>query len=194
MRQWTVDAFASAPFRGNQACVLEPLDAWPAEWVVRLTGDCPLADPDVIDLVIEETLASGAEYGTNAVQPTWPDGLDVEVVRAATLRQIAAEPRTPAEREHVTLAIHRDPGRFRLHHVRQARDLSALRWTVDEPRDLAFVQAVYERLYPGNPAFTTGDVLALLAAQPALAGINDAIVRNEGLLRSLEAERGANSG
>ncbi|PSC03719.1 spore coat protein [Alsobacter soli] len=158
------------------------------EWVVRLTGDCPLADPDVIDGVIEAAIAAEADYASNAVEPTWPDGLDVEVVRWTVLQVVAAEPRTEAEREHVTLAIHRRPSRFKVTHVRQQRDLSSLRWTVDEPRDLVFVRAVYDRLFAANPAFNTEDVLALLAREPQLASMNGDITRNEGLLRSLAAE------
>ena len=159
------------------------------EWLVRLTGDCPLADPALIDQVIAETRAAGADYGSNAVEPTWPDGLDVEVVRMAVLEAIAAEPRSPAEREHVTLAIHRRPERFRLLHVKSPRDLSALRWTVDEPRDLAFVRRVYAALYPGKPDFDTADILDLLARTPELLRINGDIARNEGLARSLARER-----
>lgn len=159
------------------------------EWLVRLTGDCPLADPALIDRVIAETLAAGADYGANAVEPSWPDGLDVEVVRMAVLEAIAAEPRTAAEREHVTLAIHRRPERFRLLHVKGPRDLSALRWTVDEPRDLAFVRRVYAALYPAKPDFDTADILDLLAREPDLLRINGDIARNEGLARSLARER-----
>ncbi len=160
-------------------------------WVVRLTGDCPLADPAVIDHVIDAALTSDADYVSNAVEPTWPDGLDVEVVRASVLRQIAAEPRTPAEREHVTLAVHRRPDRFKVVHVKQDRDLSALRWTVDAPSDLDFVRCVYDRLYAKKPDFDTQDVLDLLAREPELAAMNGDIARNEGLMRSLAAEDAA---
>lgn len=158
-------------------------------WVVRLTGDCPLADPDVIDRVIAETVATGADYGSNTLKPTYPDGLDVEVVRHAVLRQIDREPRTAAEREHVTLAIHRHPERFRLHSVETVPDLSCLRWTVDNPEDFALVERIYGTLYPANPAFTTADILALLRREPDLATINGALRRNEGLAKSLAQEQ-----
>jgi spore coat polysaccharide biosynthesis protein SpsF len=158
------------------------------EWVVRLTGDCPLADPQLIDRLINETLAAGADYGSTALAPTFPDGLDAEIVRFDLLRQIACEPRTTAEREHVTLAIHRNPDLYQLHSVSSLHDLSALRWTVDEPRDFAFVTAVYEVLYPSKPAFGTADILNLLQKHPELARMNGDIQRNEGLLKSLAAE------
>ncbi|HTI87437.1 MAG TPA: glycosyltransferase family protein [Alphaproteobacteria bacterium] len=158
------------------------------EWIVRLTGDCPLADPEVVDRVVRETIAAKADYGSNALEPTFPDGLDAEVVRGAILEQIASENRTQAEREHVTLAIHRHPECFRLHIVRSATDLSALRWTVDEPADFALVERIYQTLYPVNPAFTTADVLRLLAEHPDLVALNTGIERNEGLARSLARE------
>jgi spore coat polysaccharide biosynthesis protein SpsF len=178
--------------RGSLGNVLERfIDAaapFHPEWVVRLTGDCPLADSQLIDRLISETLASGADYGSTALTPSFPDGLDAEIVRFELLRQIACEPRTAAEREHVTLAIHRNPDLFQLHSVTGSPDLSALRWTVDEPRDLAFVTAVYEALYPANPAFGTDGILRLLQQRPELARMNGDIQRNEGLLKSLAAE------
>jgi spore coat polysaccharide biosynthesis protein SpsF len=158
------------------------------EWVVRLTGDCPLADSRLIDRLIDETLAAEADYGSTALAPTFPDGLDAEIIRFNILRRIASEPRTTAEREHVTLAIHRNPQRFELHSITGSPDLSALRWTVDEPRDFAFVTAIYEALYPANPAFGTDDILRLLQQCPELARMNGDILRNEGLLKSLAAE------
>jgi spore coat polysaccharide biosynthesis protein SpsF len=179
-------------YRGSLDNVLERFIGAAApfhpEWVVRLTGDCPLADPQLIDRLISETLAAGADYGSTAVAPTFPDGLDAEIVRFDILRQIACEPRTSAEREHVTLAIHRNPALFQLHSVTGSPDLSALRWTVDEPRDFAFVTAVYEALYPSTPAFGTADILNLLQQHPEFARMNGDIQRNEGLLKSLAAE------
>lgn len=159
------------------------------DWVVRLTGDCPLADPDVIDRVIASTISAEADYGSNTLEATYPDGLDVEVIRAAVLEAVAREPRTTAEREHVTLGIYRQPERFRLHSVKGDRDLSALRWTVDEPQDFTFVERIYRELYPANPAFTTADVLALLERNPELASINTGFQRNEGLAKSIATEK-----
>lgn len=159
------------------------------DWIVRLTGDCPLADPDVIDHVIASTISADADYGSNALEPTYPDGLDVEVIRATVLDAVACEPRTTAEREHVTLGIYRQPERFRLHSVKSDRDLSAFRWTVDEPRDFALVERIYQELYPVNPAFVTADVLALLERDPELASLNTGLQRNEGLAKSIAVEK-----
>lgn len=155
--------------------------------VVRITGDCPLLDWQVVDAAVALYRGSGADYAGNADPPTYPDGLDVEVIRFAALQRAAAEAVLPAEREHVTLYLRRHPDRFRIAVLRGDRDLSHLRWTVDEPADFAFVEAVYRRLYPARPDFRTPDILALLAAEPDLAG-NAHIMRNEGLANSLAAD------
>ncbi len=160
----------------------------PADHIVRLTGDCPLADPAVIDAVVRHHLASGADYTANAIQPTWPDGLDVEVMRAAVLQRAFDEARLPSEREHVTPYIHKHPEWFRIEHVKGDRDLSTLRWTVDEPADLAFVSEVYAALYPENPAFDTAAILGLIEQRPELTKLNGQFLRNEGYAKSLAAD------
>lgn len=143
-------------FGGAMAMVPE------ADTVVRLTADCPLADWTVIDATIDCFRAAGADYASNtpAVR-TYPHGLDVEVMRRAALDAACAEAADAYEREHVTPFIYRRPGRFRLAYLSQPVSRAHLRWTVDLPEDLAFVREVYERLYPGNPMFTSADVIAL---------------------------------
>ncbi|AMO22086.1 spore coat protein [Ramlibacter tataouinensis] len=160
-------------------------------WVVRLTGDCPLIDPDVIGRVVSAAREPGVDYASNALVPTFPDGLDVECMRAEVLEQAWREARKPSEREHVTPFIHTQPERFALRQVRQEADLSALRWTVDEPSDFVFVSQVFEHLYPVQPDFRMNDVLELLRREPRLARINTGLARNEGYARSLAAEAGA---
>lgn len=157
----------------------------PAQNVVRLTGDCPLIDPAIVDLVIGTHLKSGADYTTNAIQATWPDGQDVEVMRAGALQRAFAEARLASEREHVTPYIYNHPESFRIDHVKGTRDLSALRWTVDEAADLAMVREIYAELYPVNPEFGLDDVLALLARRPELSDINSNFQRNEGYALSV---------
>lgn len=159
------------------------------ELVVRLTGDCPLADPALVDRVVDELLASGADYASNSVQPTFPDGLDVEAFRFEALARAWREAKLPSEREHVTPFIHKRPEAFRVVHVKGEPDLSALRWTVDEPADFELVTRVYEALYPSKPAFTTADVLALLDAHPDWKTLNTGHARNEGFEKSLKKDR-----
>jgi len=136
----------------------------PADHVVRVTADCPLADWRVVDAVVERHLASGADYTSNTVERTFPKGLDVEIVRAGLLALAAREANDPYEREHVTPFFYRRPERFRLVQHTQGVDQNLYRWTVDTPADFVFTTAVYEALHPANPAFLSEDVLALPGA------------------------------
>jgi len=154
--------------------------------VARLTGDCPLADPTLIDRVVD--LFHSDRFDIAGAAPTFPDGLDVEVVRFDALEVAWREATLPSDREHVTQFIHRQPERFRIGPLDSDTDLSHLRWTVDEPQDFELVSRIYEALYPRNPAFTTQDVLDLLSERPDLLNLNRGIRRNEGLARSLAAD------
>ncbi len=156
--------------------------------VVRLTGDCPLIDPAVIDSCIEFFHAGSFDYATNAVQPTFPDGLDVEVMRFNCLEQAWLQAKLPSEREHVTPYIYTRPESFRIGHYRGQKDLSACRWTVDDSDDLEFVRAVYAELYGAKPSFAMHDVMALLERRPELAKINAGRVRNEGYVKSKDED------
>ena len=165
-----------ACFRGSLPDVLGryagALERHPCEHIVRLTGDCPLADWTVIDRVVAHHLDGDYDYTTNTLVRRDPQGLDVEVVRAECLRTAAHRTQDSYEREHVMPHFYRKPERFRLGSVESATDLSGLRWTLDYPQDYQFIAAVYERLYAINPAFTTADILALLKSEPALGEIN----------------------
>ena len=147
------------------------LDAFPSDQVVRLTGDCPLADPEAIDDTIGLHLASGADYTSNTPDThAYPKGLDVEVITAAALRRAAAAATTAEEHEHVTWGVWTRPDLYRLEWVRsEAADDGDVRWTVDRPDDYEFVREVYAALYPANPAFTSADIRAFVAGRPDLA-------------------------
>lgn len=131
------------------------------EHVVRLTADCPLADPGVIDAVISLHLQGAYDYTSNTQKRNFPDGLDVEIMKFSVLEQAWQEATFPEQKEHVTPFIRQQPGRFKLGNLEGNKDLSNLRWTVDTKEDFAFVSKVYEALYPNNPNFTTQDILNL---------------------------------
>jgi spore coat polysaccharide biosynthesis protein SpsF len=154
--------------------------------VVRLTGDCPLSDPDLIDRTIEFHLQGGYDFVSNAIEPSFPDGLDAAVFRFQVLEEAWREAQLPSEREHLTLFMRHHPERYRIGAYKGFPDRSYLRWTVDEIADLAFVREIYERLYPGKPDFSSDDVYHLLDQAPELLRLNRGIERNEGLLRSLQ--------
>ena len=157
------------------------MDETNPDTVVRLTADCPLTSPAVIDKVVTAFHESDADYVSNTMQPTYPDGLDVEVVKADVLRTVAQEATDPPEREHVTLGVYRRHDRFRVENVANDVDLSHLRWTVDTPEDYAFASAVYDALFPANPDFEFEDVLALLAERPVLGRTEADAPRNAAL-------------
>jgi spore coat polysaccharide biosynthesis protein SpsF len=164
-----------------------------AETVVRLTGDCPLADPDLVDAIVERHFEKDADVTSNSVEATFPDGLDVEVVRFEALVAAEREARLPVEREHVTQFFYHRPERFRIEHFKQEHDHSGMRWTVDHPADYIFVKSVYEALYPKNPNFGTSDILTLLAARPELGSVNATLLRNEALANATDVARVSNA-
>lgn len=146
-----------------------------ADVVVRITSDCPLIDPALIDEVIATYEEGGSDYVSNMLPPTWPYGMAVEVFSAAALAQAHAESKLDAEREHVTPFLYSHPERYRLRNVASPVDLSFHRWTVDTPEDYELVRRLFEALYPIGHNFTLTDVLALLEAYPDWIAINQHI-------------------
>jgi spore coat polysaccharide biosynthesis protein SpsF (cytidylyltransferase family) len=170
-----------------------------ADAIVRVTGDCPLLDPAMSGRVVGEFLRTpGADYASNVHPPSYPDGLDTEVISRDALERAWREssPASTRDREHVTPYIwERRPEAFRRRSVEHGEDLSALRWTVDDARDLGFARAVHGALAPdGTRLFGMEEVLALLRARPRLAALNAGTPRNEGYERSRLADLGAGTG
>jgi len=148
---------------------LGALAAHPADHVVRLTADCPFADPRVIDDTIALHLAAGGDYASNTPpRRTFPKGLDVEVMTADALRRAGAEATRPEEHEHVTWGIHTRPDRWRLAFHSQAAEEGEVRWTVDRPDDHEFAAAVYDTLYPADPDFDSEAIRVFLRGRPDL--------------------------
>jgi spore coat polysaccharide biosynthesis protein SpsF len=156
--------------------------------VMRLTGDCPLTDPEILDRLAELHLASGCDYSSTALEPSFPDGLDAELMTFSALEQAWREATLPSQREHVTPFLYQNPERFSIRVLKNEADLSSLRWTVDEPSDFEFVSRVYEALYPANPTFGMRDILAFLDGHQELAALNHHFERNEGYEKSLRKD------
>jgi len=146
--------------------------------VVRITGDCPLVDPDLVDECIRRFKAAGVDYFSNTNPPTYPDGLDIEVCTFKALEQASQETGKPFDREHVTPYL-RQSGQFKTASMQHSQDLSALRWTVDEPADFAVIEKIFQHFHPRTD-FTWGEVLNLQHQQPDIFSINQKIIRNEG--------------
>lgn len=162
-----------------------------AQHVVRITADCPVMDPAVIDETVKYYFKSGADYCSNALSQTYPDGLDVEVFSAAALKKAWMNAKLASEREHVTPYIRNHQRMFKAVSLDHPQNLGALRWTLDEPKDYEFLKKIFDGLYTRNPYFGMNDILRFLENDPKLKHINAAIVRNEGYAKSLKEDRAA---
>jgi glutamate-1-semialdehyde aminotransferase/spore coat polysaccharide biosynthesis protein SpsF (cytidylyltransferase family) len=186
------ERYELACYRGSEADVLDRFyqtaQVFPAEFFVRITADCPLLDPDVIDRVVEVLKTGTYDYVSNTLRYTYPDGLDVEGFTWETLSQTWREAKKPSEREHVTPYM-RLSGKFRLFNVKNDVDLSwrGYRWSVDDEGDLQFIRRVYAH-FVDLPDFRLKDVLGLLEKEPALRGLQGNSVMNEGYYRSLHSQ------
>ncbi|MDZ4677659.1 MAG: aminotransferase class III-fold pyridoxal phosphate-dependent enzyme [Oligoflexia bacterium] len=158
------------------------------EHIVRLTGDCPLIDPVIIDEVIAFHLKEKAQYTSNAIEPTFPDGLDVEIFEFDVLKQAWNEAKLTSQREHVTPFIHSQPSRFKISHYKNKKDHSHMRWTVDNAADFELVEKVYSSLYPENQKFGMDDIINFLEKNPQVSNLNKNTKRNEGFEVSLKKD------
>lgn len=156
--------------------------------IVRVTADCPILDPKVIDSVVERHLRGGADYTSNICPPTYPDGEDVEAFTFGALEREWSQAKLKSDREHVTTYIRNNSGLFRIANVKYGRDLSAKRWTLDNAEDYEFLRLIYRNLVSRNPLFSMEDVLTFLAENPETEAINSRIKRNEGYQKSLKQD------
>lgn len=161
---------------------------FPVQHVVRLTADCPICDPEIIDALIEFYLAGHFDYASTALHPTFPDGLDAEIFRAELLKLAWQEAELPSQREHVTSFFYQQNERFCLGSYTDEIDRSAMRWTVDDADDFDFITQIYQKLYPIKSDFNRNDVYDLLNREPELLKINCEKTRNQGYLKSLELD------
>ena len=157
--------------------------------IARITADCPLIDPYLTDMVIRRYSMGDCDYATNALVQTFPDGLAVEVFSYAALETAWKEAGWASEREHVTPYIWKNPDKFKLVNMENSVNLSHLRWSVDEAKDMEFVRQVYKYLYKEAQIFSMEDVLELLKKHPNLEKINQGIPINEGYDKSLKEDR-----
>jgi len=175
-------------YRGSEHDVLDRFyvaaRAEKAGQVVRITADCPLIDPEVIDRVVRRFQRGDLDYASNAMVRSYPDGLDTEVFSFSALERAWHESTKTSEREHVTPYLRSE--KFRTANVEC--DSTSLyqhyRWTVDEAADLEFIRAVYRALRE-KESFGMKDVLELIEKNPGLEKMNSEIVSNRGYYKSL---------
>ena len=179
-------------FRGSAHNVLDryhgAAQKFNASVIVRVTGDCPLIDPEVIDRVIETYLDSKCDYISNWFKPTFPDGLDVEVFSFKVLEHMRQNAKLPSELEHVTRFVLNNQEHFNIKNYAHSEDLSKLRWTVDELDDFIFVSKIYELLFWQNQAFNFHDILAVLKDHSMLTALNAKFFRDDGLSKSFRED------
>lgn len=177
-----VEALGYEVFRGSESDVLDryyqAASSNPCEIVLRITGDCPLIDPDLVDEVVTALHRENADYATNTQPPTFPDGLDVEVFTFQALKKTWESASTHAEREHVTPYM-RNSGHFKIASIQHDSDQSQHRWTVDQAEDYEVMCNVVKTL-GGRIDFGWQDVLEIQQKQPSLFAANRCLERNEG--------------
>jgi spore coat polysaccharide biosynthesis protein SpsF len=174
-----------ACFRGSEDDVLSryygAATAHQADVVVRVTSDCPLIDPQVIDRVIDYYLQNQSlyDYVSNSLERTYPRGMDTEVFSLSVLQEAFREAIAQPDREHVTPFIHLQPERYRLGHVTYSEDCSHHRWTVDTPEDFELIQRILKALYTQNACFTLEECLSLLHQNSNWSLINSNIQQKQ---------------
>lgn len=177
-----VESLGVRCFRGSENDVLAryhgAAKSANADVVIRITGDCPLVDPEIVDLCVRKFHETGVDYFSNVAPPTFPDGLDTEVFSFAALDRGFHEATRPYDREHVTPYL-RESGQFATASVSHSEDLSALRWTVDELADFKVISRVFESFAPATD-FSWNEVVELEQQHPEMFAENQDLKRNEG--------------
>lgn len=165
-------------FRGSEEDVLsryyEAAKKFRTDVIVRITSDCPLVDPEIVDMIIEKHLNSDADYTSNTIKRTFPRGLDTEVFDFNILEKTRKNAKENYQREHVTPYIYENPNEFKLQsvEVKGKFEKPNLRLTVDTKEDLILIRRVYEYLYKPKDIFYIGDIINLFNKYPQLSLIN----------------------
>lgn len=158
------------------------------ENVIRITADCPLHDPAVIDEVIKKHMNDNNDYTSNTIKLTYPDGLDCEIMKFSILRDAWQNAELLSEREHVTQYIIKN-NNYKKGCLESKIDRSEYRWTLDMEEDYNFIKKIYINLWKKNNCFSSEDIYQLLEKFPEIKHLNKGITRNEGLMKSIENDK-----
>ena len=154
--------------------------------IVRITSDCPLIDPQIVDQVIRKYQSEDYDYVTNTLSRSYPIGTDVEIFSFEILEKTWQKAILPSEREHVTLFIRNKKLNFKLGNLKNSKNLGHLRWTLDRVEDLNLIRKIVVKINK-NPILMN-DILNLFSLEPELIKINEHITQNEGMLKSLKKD------
>jgi spore coat polysaccharide biosynthesis protein SpsF len=172
-------------YRGDEEDVLsryyEVAKFHSAQAIVRITADCPLIDPDVVEEVVAYYLSEHPKYDyvSNILNRSYPRGMDTEIFSVEALEKAFHEASSKFEREHVTPYMYQEKDRFCVADVLAVENNSHYRWTVDTQADFQFVREIIETLYPSCKTFSMNDVLELLKKRPELSEINAHVPQKE---------------
>jgi spore coat polysaccharide biosynthesis protein SpsF (cytidylyltransferase family) len=155
--------------------------------IVRITGDCPVIDPVVIDEVISSFRNQACDYASNTLLPTYPDGMDIEIFTFDALESAFFKATLKSDREHVTLYMKNSDYLICFNH-KAKNDFSHLRLTVDRQEDFELIKNILENLYVKNINFSYLDIISYMTRNPHLLYINSDINRDEGLIKSLKED------
>ena len=161
--------------------------AFDCDAVVRITADCPVIDPTIIDELINFHAAGNYDY--SSLSGEYPDGLDCCIFSKEALASSHVNATHQYEREHVGPYIESNPDKYKSGKFNKFEGLEHHRWTLDEPEDLEFLSKIFDMLMPKNIFFDHQDILNLLNEYPMLLKINNGIIRNQGLIDSLKNEK-----
>ena len=154
--------------------------------IIRLTGDCPLVMPKLIDEMIAYFEENSPDYLSNSLNPSFPDGLDIEIISREAISKLESLSLSKMESEHVTLGLYKRPDMFRVLNFSNPINHSNMRWTVDYPEDLDFVRSVYSHFKGRESTFEYEEVLEFLRSNPEVISGISASRRNEALLKPKE--------
>ena len=154
--------------------------------IVRITSDCPLIDPQIVDQAIRKYQSEDYDYVTNTLSRSYPIGTDVEIFSFEILEKTWQKAILPSEREHVTLFIRNKKLNFKLGNLKNSKNLGHLRWTLDRVEDLNLIRKIVVKINK-NPILMN-DILNLFSLEPELIKINEHITQNEGMLKSLKKD------
>jgi spore coat polysaccharide biosynthesis protein SpsF len=160
---------------------IKAVDIYNPEYIIRVTGDCPLYMPNLCEVILKEFKQSEVDYLSNTQPPTFPDGCDVEIILTSSLRRLQKLPLTKSELEHVTLGIYQRRDMFKCKNLTNTSDESFHRWTLDTQDDFDFVAQVYSEFIGKELTFTYSDVMRLLELNPQIARYNTGGMRNSEL-------------
>ena len=180
-------------FRGSENDVLERYylcsKRYMADVIVRITADDPLKDPVIISHAITTLVTNPIiDYCSNTIIPSYPEGLDIEVLKFSSLEKAYNEATLKSDREHVTPYIWKSPNIFNTLNFSFERDLSSWRWTVDKPVDLVFIRKIYAH-FDNDPLVPFSKIVEYIDMNPHIRNINTGTIRNEGYLKSLSVEK-----